>query len=90
MYRDALRTMRDLGLDWDEALCSVDMATLLGPADPEVRAAAERAREILARLGAKPLLERLEAALAGAAGPAVAKPVVRRAEVEVRTATDVP
>jgi hypothetical protein len=40
------------------------MATLLDPSDPEVRAAAEAAREILVRLGAKPFLERLEAAMA--------------------------
>ena len=40
------------------------MATLLDPANPEVRAAAERSREILVRLGATPFVERLEAALA--------------------------
>jgi hypothetical protein len=38
------------------------MATLLGPAEPEVRVAAEAAREILTRLEAKPFLERLEEA----------------------------
>ena len=40
------------------------MAILLDPADPEVRAAAEAAREILVRLGAAPFIERLDAALA--------------------------
>ena len=39
------------------------MATLLDPAEPEVRAAADSAREILNRLGARPLLARLEAAI---------------------------
>ena len=40
------------------------MATLLEPADPEVRAAAEAAREILVRLRAAPFIARLDAALA--------------------------
>ncbi len=73
-YRTALRSWRDLGLPFDEALTAIDMATLLDPAEPEVRAAAESARETLARLGAQPLLTRLEAALArpGPAGPATA------------------
>ena len=64
MYRTVLRTWRDLGLPFDEALTAIDMATLLDPSDPEVRAAAESAREVLTRLGARPFLERLEAALA--------------------------
>jgi len=33
-YRDALRAWRELGLVWDEALCAIDMVTLLGPAEP--------------------------------------------------------
>jgi hypothetical protein len=64
LYRDALREWRDLGLVWDEALCGLDMATLLDPADPEVRAAADAAREILVRLEAAPFLARLDAAMA--------------------------
>ncbi len=62
-YRTALRSWRDLGLPFDEALTAIDMATLLDPAESEVRVAAESARETLARLGAKPFLARLEAAL---------------------------
>ena len=75
LYREALRSWRDLGLAWDEALCGIDMAILLDPAEPEVRAAAESAREILVRLGAKPFIARLDTALgraAGATGPAAA------------------
>ena len=64
LYREALRAWRDLGLAWDEALCGLDMALLLDPADPEVRAAAEAAREILVRLEAAPFIARLDAALA--------------------------
>ena len=40
------------------------MATLLDPADEEVRTAAESHREILLRLEATPFVVRLEAALA--------------------------
>jgi tetratricopeptide (TPR) repeat protein len=65
-YREALRTWRDLGCVWDEALCAIDMAVLLDPALAEVRAAGATAREILVGLKAKPLIEKLEDALAKA------------------------
>jgi hypothetical protein len=64
VYRDVLRAWLDLGLVWDEALCGLDIATLLDPADPEVRAAADAAREILVRLEAAPFVARLDAAMA--------------------------
>jgi hypothetical protein len=60
---------RDLGLAWEEALCAIDMATLLDPGDPEVRAAAVAARETLVRLDATPFIARLDAALARSADP---------------------
>jgi len=65
LYRGALRAWQDMGLEWDEALAGIDMATLLDPAEPDVRAAAERSREILIRLEAKPFIERLDAAMSG-------------------------
>jgi class 3 adenylate cyclase/tetratricopeptide (TPR) repeat protein len=64
LYREALRAWRDLGLAWDEALTAIDMATLLDPAQPEVREPAEVGRGILVRLGARPFVERLDAARA--------------------------
>ena len=70
LYRDALRSWRDLGLAWDEALCGLDMAQLLDPSEPQVKAAAESSREILVRLGAAPFIARLDAALARSAAPA--------------------
>ncbi|HEY8869717.1 MAG TPA: adenylate/guanylate cyclase domain-containing protein [Candidatus Limnocylindrales bacterium] len=70
LYREALRAWRDLGMAWDEAQTGLDMATFLDPSEPEVRAAADAAREIFARLGARPFLERLDAAV----GRAAAKP----------------
>jgi len=64
LYREVLRGWRDVGLPWDEALAGIDMATLLDPSEPEVRTVAESTRAILMRLGAKPFLARLDAAMA--------------------------
>jgi class 3 adenylate cyclase/tetratricopeptide (TPR) repeat protein len=69
LYREALRAWRDLGQPWHEALTAIDMATLLDPAEPEVRAAAAAGREILVSLDAKPFIARLDAALARSAAP---------------------
>ncbi len=66
LYRDALRGFADAGLPVDAGLTGIEMVTLLDPALPEVRAAADAARETLLRLGAKPLIEQLDAATAGA------------------------
>lgn len=49
------------------------MAQLLDPDEPEVRAAADTAREILVRLEAAPFIARLDAALALSAAPAGAR-----------------
>jgi class 3 adenylate cyclase/predicted ATPase len=68
-YREALRAWRELGLAWDEAMCGMEMALLLDPGDPEVRAAAESARQTLAALEATTLLARLDEALAKPAIP---------------------
>ena len=65
LFRDALRGWRQTHAVWDEALTGIDMATLLDPAEPEVAATIKSTREILERLGAKPYLERLNAAVAG-------------------------
>jgi tetratricopeptide (TPR) repeat protein len=62
-YREALQAWRDLGLAWDEALCGLDMAQLLDLSEPEVRAAADRARETFVRLRATPFVSRLDEAL---------------------------
>jgi class 3 adenylate cyclase/tetratricopeptide (TPR) repeat protein len=87
-YRTALRSWHELGLPFDEALTAIDMATLLDPADPEVRAAAESARETFGRLGAEPLRARLEAALGrlGTVEPATADR--KRTPVEVVQGSD--
>jgi hypothetical protein len=63
LYRTALRGLDDAAVPFDQALTTIEMATFLDPDDPDVRAAAGSAREILTRLGAKPLLARLDAAM---------------------------
>jgi class 3 adenylate cyclase/tetratricopeptide (TPR) repeat protein len=64
LYADASRGFRDLGLPVDEALTAIEMATLLDPALPEVRAATDAARDILTGLRARPFIDRLDAAMA--------------------------
>jgi len=76
-YTEALRSWRDLGLAWDEALTAIDMATVLDPADPAVRSATDAARETLVRLGAQPFIDRLDAALAGGSATVTSEPPVR-------------
>jgi class 3 adenylate cyclase/tetratricopeptide (TPR) repeat protein len=58
----AIEGWRSLGTVLDLALCQLDFFTLLGPEHPDALAAAHESREIFARLGAKPFLERLAAA----------------------------
>ena len=63
-YREVLRGWRTAGLTFDEALATVDMATVLAPTEREMPEAATdiaEARATLIRLGARPFLERLGA-----------------------------
>ena len=59
-YRTALATYREMGLRFDIAVTGLDMAALLGPDLPGVRAAAAEARAILVELGARPAIARLD------------------------------
>ena len=68
LYREALSGWRATNHVWDEALTGVTMAQLLDSGDPEVADVISTTRSILERLGAKPYLDRLDAA-AGACGP---------------------
>jgi len=83
-YREALRGWRDLGLPWYQALTAIDALTLLGPDEPELLAAGEDARAILARLGAKPILARLEAAMEQPGSQASAAGITAPAPVPIR------
>ena len=89
-YREALRGWRSLGLAFDEALAGLDLAILLAPTEREMTeapAAIATARETLARLGAPPLLARLDAApgpttnCPGAETPGPSAPLEPAAEV---------
>ncbi|MGZ6344008.1 MAG: adenylate/guanylate cyclase domain-containing protein [Candidatus Limnocylindrales bacterium] len=68
MFREAWRQYRDLGLEFVFAASVLDAITLLGPATPELRDAAEEARAIFGRLRAIPYLTWLDTAMARQAG----------------------
>jgi hypothetical protein len=53
------------------------MAMLLDPSEPEVRDAAQSAREIFVRLEAAPFIVRLDAATASAAGASAPAEAIR-------------
>jgi len=63
-YRAALVTWQELGLAVDEAWIGLVAGTLLGADDREVAGWVDSARAIYERLGAKPLLDLLEASIA--------------------------
>jgi hypothetical protein len=65
-FLDALRRFPELGLEFEVARVALDFVLLLGPDVPEARSAGEGARAIFERVGAKPYLERLDAAMARA------------------------
>jgi class 3 adenylate cyclase/tetratricopeptide (TPR) repeat protein len=79
LFDEARRAARDLGLQWDEALIAIDMASVLEPADPDVREAASIARQTFERLRATPMLAILEELLGGAS--ADARPATDRAGI---------
>jgi class 3 adenylate cyclase/tetratricopeptide (TPR) repeat protein len=70
LYQEGFRTLRELGAVFQLALAELDLIVLVGGDDPQVRSAAEEAREIFTRLGAKPFLKRLESALRSPQGVA--------------------
>ena len=70
-FADALRRWRELGFDFEVAVCSLNLVTMLGASEPETRTAAEDARAVFERLGARPFLKLLADAV-GSAEPAPA------------------
>jgi class 3 adenylate cyclase/tetratricopeptide (TPR) repeat protein len=64
LYREALRSWHELGCVWDGTLTGLDMVMLLDPNDAEVRKVADATRATLTRLGARPFVDQLDAALA--------------------------
>jgi hypothetical protein len=85
LFRETLRGWTEIGATFDQALTAIDAVSVLGPR-AELGPAIAEARATLARLEARPLLERLDALTAEAplAGPAAAphsQPAPRGAEV---------
>ena len=64
LYGDAMRQLHEIGAALDEAFTAIEMATLLDPAESEVRAAGEVAHKIVRLLQAAPFVTRLDTALA--------------------------
>ncbi|MEO7118763.1 MAG: hypothetical protein ABIZ34_07310, partial [Candidatus Limnocylindrales bacterium] len=60
--RSVMAEFGRLGMPWRQALIGLVLATLMGGDDPEVRAAAQTARETFERLGAKPFIAQLDSA----------------------------
>jgi class 3 adenylate cyclase/tetratricopeptide (TPR) repeat protein len=62
-YTDALRRWRELGLEFDVALCALTFMKVAGAGSPEARAAAEDARAFFERVGAPRLLAMVDEAV---------------------------
>ena len=71
-YREVLRRWREMEQFFFVARRGLNFVTLVGPDEPEARAAGEEARTIFARLGAKPALARLDALLGEVASASAA------------------
>jgi class 3 adenylate cyclase/tetratricopeptide (TPR) repeat protein len=62
LYRDALRSWVELGQNFEEAFTGLDAALLLDPSEPEVAAAADRARAVFRQMEFVPILSKLDEA----------------------------
>jgi len=72
-YRQATRELDERGAVLDGVLTAIDMATALGPAEPEIRTQVDAARATAERLGARALLDRIDTIMQQ---PVPAKPPV--------------
>ncbi len=77
-FTEALRRWRELGVDLEVGLCTLNMVTMLGASDPEIRTAAEDAMAFFERVGAISLKDLLTDALQVPSTPA-ARPAPERA-----------
>jgi hypothetical protein len=64
LYQEAMRTLRDLGLEFDLALASLDALSVAPVGDPLAATAERESREILERLGARPFVDQLDRLIA--------------------------
>ena len=89
LFRSSMAAFAELGIRFNEALVGLQMAWLLDPNEPEVRAAADRSREILVSLQAAPLLGWLDEAMtreSASAGRPAHGTAAEQVEVEVEDA----
>jgi class 3 adenylate cyclase/tetratricopeptide (TPR) repeat protein len=63
-YREALARLSAIHLDWVVAVVGFEFVTIIGADHPATREAAARSRAIFERVGARPWLAKLDAALA--------------------------
>jgi class 3 adenylate cyclase/tetratricopeptide (TPR) repeat protein len=63
--REALTRLRSIGADFEVARAVLDFVLLVGADHPATREFAAEARAVFERVGARPYVERLDAALAG-------------------------
>jgi hypothetical protein len=64
-FVEAIRRWHELGAEFEAAVCALDLVIMLGTTTPEARALAEEAAAVFRRLGAQPLLDRLDEAIDG-------------------------
>ncbi|HET9416865.1 MAG TPA: hypothetical protein VFP30_04915, partial [Candidatus Limnocylindria bacterium] len=80
-FVEAVQLWRELGLSFEAALAQLTLVSVLGVSDAPTRAAADEARATFERLGARPLVERITAAI-GADGNGSSQPT-RTADTRV-------
>jgi hypothetical protein len=79
-YAEAQRLLRELGLMYWLGMCDLDIVILGAMEADERRRAADEARTIFTRLGALPLLARLDAALSAETASRSASTSLQHAE----------
>ena len=79
-FMDALRRWRELGVQLEVGLCTLNFVTMLGASTPEAREAADDAGALFERLGARALQDRLAAALREPVAPAARSTTERAGE----------
>ena len=87
-FLDAHRRYRELGVEVDAGICALNMVTMVGASEPEVRAVADETAALFERLGAMPFQERLAEALRAPRTPVTAAPTDSDVETTVRTASE--
>ena len=83
-FVDALRRWRELGLEFEAAVCGLTFVKMVGVAEPAARDAADHARVLFSRIGARPFLGLLDSAVG--APPVLTPAVEASAREEARPA----